>query len=117
MESIAKTECAIGAPPFVIPKTTPMAHKKAGGSTQNIHDSNAQRLGVKRSDGQSVGAGEILVRQRGTRIHVGRNVKKGKDDTLYAAIEGTVKFTTRMMRTFTGVLKKRKFVHIVPSTK
>ncbi|OGL70349.1 50S ribosomal protein L27 [Candidatus Uhrbacteria bacterium RIFCSPLOWO2_01_FULL_53_9] len=92
-----------------------MAHKKAGGSTQNIHDSKAKRLGVKRSDGQAVGAGEILVRQRGSKIHAGKNVKVGGDDTVYAGIQGTVKFTTRMARNFTGVLKKRKFVHIVPS--
>jgi large subunit ribosomal protein L27 len=69
-----------------------MAHKKGGGSTRNGRDSNAQRLGVKRFDGQLVSGGTILVRQRGTRIHPGKNVGRGSDDTLFAKIEGTVKF-------------------------
>ncbi|MDD5719195.1 MAG: 50S ribosomal protein L27 [Candidatus Krumholzibacteria bacterium] len=67
-----------------------MAHKKAGGSTRNGRDSNPQYLGVKRFGGQAVTAGTILVRQRGTRIHPGRNVGRGGDDTLFALIEGTV---------------------------
>jgi len=92
-----------------------MAHKKAGGSTALGRDSVSKRLGTKRSDGQLVGAGEILVRQRGTKIHPGKNVKKGKDDTLFALIPGKVKFTTRSVKNFVGVLKKRKFVHIVPA--
>jgi large subunit ribosomal protein L27 len=69
-----------------------MAHKKAGGSTRNGRDSNPQYLGVKRYGGQSVSAGTILVRQRGTKIHPGRNVGKGGDDTLFALIDGQVKF-------------------------
>jgi large subunit ribosomal protein L27 len=69
-----------------------MAHKKAGGSSRNGRDSNAQRLGVKRFGGQSVRAGTILVRQRGTRIHPGRNVGKGGDDTLFALVDGTVAY-------------------------
>lgn len=68
------------------------AHKKGGGSTKNGRDSNAQRLGVKRADGQYVGGGEILVRQRGTKIHPGTNVGIGDDDTLYAKVAGVVKF-------------------------
>lgn len=67
-----------------------MAHKKAGGSTRNGRDSNPQNLGVKRFGGQAVTAGTILVRQRGTKIHPGRNVGRGGDDTLFALIEGTV---------------------------
>lgn len=69
-----------------------MAHKKAGGSTRNGRDSRAQNLGVKRFGGQTVSAGTILVRQRGTRIHPGRNVGKGGDDTLFALVDGTVEF-------------------------
>ncbi len=69
-----------------------MAHKKAGGSTRNGRDSRAQNLGVKRVGGQTVSAGTILVRQRGTRIHPGRNVGKGGDDTLFALVDGTVEF-------------------------
>jgi len=68
------------------------AQKKGVGSTKNGRDSEAKRLGVKRGDGQFVLAGNILVRQRGTRIHPGNNVGIGKDDTLYALIDGRVKF-------------------------
>lgn len=69
-----------------------MAHKKAGGSTRNGRDSHAQRLGVKCFGGQAVRAGNILIRQRGTSYHPGRNVGRGKDDTLFAKIDGFVKF-------------------------
>ena len=69
-----------------------MAHKKGGGSTRNGRDSNSKRLGVKRYDTQQVTAGTIIVRQRGTRIHPGNNVGLGKDHTLFALIDGTVKF-------------------------
>lgn len=69
-----------------------MAHKKGGGSTRYGRDSEAKRLGVKRYDGQSVLAGTILVRQRGTRIYPGNNVGMGKDFTIYALIDGVVKF-------------------------
>ena len=68
------------------------AHKKGVGSSKNGRDSAAQRLGVKRADGQIVNAGSILVRQRGTKIHPGSNVGRGKDDTLFAVVEGVVKF-------------------------
>ena len=69
-----------------------MAHKKGGGSTHCGRDSKSKRLGVKRFGGQAVSAGTILVRQRGTKIHPGRNVGCGRDYTLYATIDGTVKF-------------------------
>ena len=69
-----------------------MAHKKGGGSTKNGRDSEAKRLGAKRADGQFVLAGNILVRQRGTKIHPGTNVGKGKDDTLFSLVNGIVKF-------------------------
>jgi large subunit ribosomal protein L27 len=69
-----------------------MAHKKGGGSTRNGRDSQSKRLGVKRYDGQLVGPGTIIVRQRGTRIHPGKNVGLGRDFTLYALVEGHVKF-------------------------
>ncbi|MBQ8691432.1 MAG: 50S ribosomal protein L27 [Phascolarctobacterium sp.] len=69
-----------------------MAHKKDMGSTKNGRDSESKRLGVKRADGQFVLAGNILVRQRGTKIHPGNNVGIGSDDTLYALIDGKVKF-------------------------
>ena len=69
-----------------------MAHKKGQGSSQNGRDSESKRLGVKRADGQFVLAGNILVRQRGTKIHPGTNVGKGKDDTLFALVDGNVKF-------------------------
>jgi large subunit ribosomal protein L27 len=74
-----------------------MAHKKGVGSTRNGRDSNPQYLGVKRFGGQPVNAGSILVRQRGTKFHPGRNVGRGKDDTLFALVGGVVKFE-RMRR-------------------
>ncbi|HBN86354.1 MAG TPA: 50S ribosomal protein L27 [Clostridiales bacterium] len=70
-----------------------MAHKKGMGSTRNGRESESKRLGVKRGDGQFVLAGNILVRQRGTKIHPGLNVKKGKDDTLFSVADGIVRFT------------------------
>ncbi|MEI6665394.1 MAG: 50S ribosomal protein L27 [Chloroflexota bacterium] len=69
-----------------------MAHKKSGGSSKNGRDSNSQRLGVKKFDGEIVTAGSILVRQRGTRFHPGENVGLGNDYTLWARVEGSVKF-------------------------
>jgi large subunit ribosomal protein L27 len=69
-----------------------MAHKKGGGSAKNGRDSKGRRLGVKRFDGQAVTAGSILVRQRGTRVHPGRNVGLGRDDTLFALTAGVVQF-------------------------
>jgi large subunit ribosomal protein L27 len=69
-----------------------MAHKKAGGSTRNGRDSHSKRLGVKRFGGESVLAGNILIRQRGTRFHAGKNVRRANDDTLFALVDGVVKF-------------------------
>ena len=69
-----------------------MAHKKGVGSSRNGRDSNAQRLGIKKFGGQSVTAGSILVRQRGTKFHPGNNVGKGSDDTLFALVDGVVNF-------------------------
>ncbi|MCW6036254.1 50S ribosomal protein L27 [Spirulina subsalsa FACHB-351] len=69
-----------------------MAHKKGTGSTRNGRDSNSKRLGVKRYGGQVVRAGNILVRQRGTKFHAGQNVGRGGDDTLFALVDGVVKF-------------------------
>ena len=82
-----------------------MAHKKAGGSSRNGRDSNSQRLGVKRFDGQIISGGSIIVRQRGTPIQPGRNVGRGKDDTLFALVTGTVKFADRgRMGRFVSIL-------------
>lgn len=72
-----------------------MAHKKAGGSSRNGRDSNAQRLGVKKYGGETVRAGNIIVRQRGTRFSPGKNVGLGRDDTLFALADGIVSFTSR----------------------
>jgi large subunit ribosomal protein L27 len=72
-----------------------MAHKKGQGSTRNGRDSNPQYLGVKRFGGEKVIAGNILVRQRGTKFHPGVNVKKGNDDTLFAVVDGVVKFEVK----------------------
>jgi large subunit ribosomal protein L27 len=83
-----------------------MAHKKAGGSTRNGRDSNPKYLGVKRYGGEPVLAGNILVRQRGTRFHAGENVGVGRDHTLFALSEGKVKFQLRG-------LPKRRFVSVV----
>lgn len=85
-----------------------MAHKKAGGSTRNGRDSHSQRLGVKRFGGQFVKAGNILVRQRGTRFHPGTHVGRGKDDTLFAKMTGFVKFEVKGP-------KSRCYVSIVPA--
>ncbi len=81
-----------------------MAHKKGGGSSRNGRDSHSKRLGVKRYAGQFVRAGNILVRQRGTRIKPGRNVGLGRDDTLFATIDGVVVFDTVHGRTRVNVL-------------
>ncbi len=81
-----------------------MSKTKGGGSTRNGRDSHAQRLGVKTFDGTSVAPGSILVRQRGTKVHPGRNVGIGKDDTLFALTEGTVKFGFRGGRKLVDVV-------------
>jgi large subunit ribosomal protein L27 len=81
-----------------------MAHKKAGGSSRNGRDSEGRRLGVKRYGDQVVPAGNILVRQRGTKFHPGKNVGMGRDHTLFAYIDGVVKFRPTSERTFVDVL-------------
>jgi len=81
------------------------AHKKGGGSTKNGRDSQAKRLGVKRADGQEVLAGNILVRQRGTKFHPGKNVGVDKDYTLFALVDGVVKFETKA--------KTKKYVNVL----
>lgn len=92
-----------------------MAHKKGVGSTRLGRDSNPQYLGVKVGDGQPVRPGMVLVRQRGTKIHPGKNVKKGTDDTLFSVTNGTVKFQSKKRKRFDGTLKMAKFINIVPS--
>ncbi|MGA1371971.1 MAG: 50S ribosomal protein L27 [Pseudomonadales bacterium] len=85
-----------------------MAHKKAGGSTRNGRDSQAKRLGLKKFGGELVKAGNIIVRQRGTRFHAGANVGCGRDHTLFATSDGVVKFVTRGPQ-------QRKFVTVEPT--
>jgi len=85
-----------------------MAHKKGGGSSKNGRDSESKRLGVKRYAGQVVNAGEIIVRQKGTKFHPGANTGKGKDCTIFAKISGVVEFSQRL---------GRKYINIVPATK
>ena len=80
-----------------------MAHKKGGGSSNNGRDSKPKMLGVKRYGGEAVRAGSIIVRQRGTRIHPGRNVGRGKDDTLFALADGTVSFRTSGSRKYAEI--------------
>ncbi len=94
-----------------------MAHKKAGGSTALGRDSVSKRLGVKRYEGQLVKAGNILIRQRGSKIRPGQNVMQGKDDTLFAVIDGIVKFTEKKIRKYDNNLKKTKFIHVLPVKK
>ena len=83
-----------------------MAHKKAGGSSRNGRDSIGKRLGVKRFDGQFCLAGNILMRQRGSTFHAGNNVGKGKDFTLFAKVDGRVKFSRKR--------NNRKYINIIP---
>jgi large subunit ribosomal protein L27 len=85
-----------------------MAHKKGQGSTQNNRDSAGRRLGVKKYGGESVRAGNIVIRQRGTKVHPGDNIGMGKDHTLYALVDGVVKFERKD--------KKRNKVSIVPAS-
>ena len=85
-----------------------MAHKKGTGSTRNGRDSNSKRLGVKRYGGQTVTAGCIIIRQRGTKVHPGENVGRGNDDTLFSLIDGVVKFDNKT--------RSRKKVSVYPVT-
>ncbi len=94
-----------------------MAHKKAGGSTALGRDSQSKRLGTKLYDGQFAKAGAIIVRQRGTKIRAGKNVMRGGDDTLFAAIAGFVKFSAKKVRKYDGNLLSAKFANVVPAEK
>lgn len=90
-----------------------MATTKAGGTAKNLRDSNPKFLGVKRGDGQKVGVGEIIVRQRGTRILAGKNIGTGKDHTLFSRVAGTVKFRTVRKGNFDGTSSRRRIVDVV----
>lgn len=89
-----------------------MAHKKAGGSTALGRDSQSQRLGVKLQDGEYAKAGSIIIRQRGTKYRPGKNVRIGKDHTLFASIAGFVKFATKKIKKYTGKLQAVKIVSV-----
>ena len=101
--AVAHRPYGAGAP-ALRERSPTMAHKKGLGSSRNGRDSNAQRLGVKRFGGQFVKAGEIIVRQRGTHFHPGRNVGRGNDDTLFATAAGNVEF---------GTFRGRRVVNVV----
>ncbi len=92
-----------------------MAHTKAGGSTSLGRDSQAKRLGVKLFAGQPARAGMVIVRQRGTKFFPGLGVRKGSDDTLFAARSGIVKFYRKWRKSFTGKLKLAKMVSVIPA--
>jgi len=94
-----------------------MAHKKAAGSTSLGRESESKRLGVKLSDGEWAKTGAIIIRQRGTKYHPGLNVKKGKDDTLFALQNGFVKFTTKKLKKYDGSLKTCKLVNVIQPEK
>ncbi len=91
-----------------------MAHKKAGGSTSLGRDSQAQRLGVKLYEGEIAKAGSIIIRQRGTNVRPGLNVKRGNDDTLFALVSGMVKFSRKKVKKFNGQLSWTKLVSVLP---
>ncbi|HVM73428.1 MAG TPA: 50S ribosomal protein L27 [Candidatus Paceibacterota bacterium] len=90
-----------------------MAHTKAGGSAHNLNDSNPKYLGVKRADGEKVGIGEIIVRQRGTAIMAGKNVGIGKDHTLFARINGVVHFRNARKTNYDGQIVRRRMLDIL----
>ena len=89
-----------------------MAHRKAGGSTSLGRDSISKRLGVKIFGGQLIKSGQIIIRQRGTKFHPGKNVERAEDDTLFAKKDGVVKFAARKVKSFTGKLSLRRFVSV-----
>ncbi|MBD3300291.1 MAG: 50S ribosomal protein L27 [Candidatus Moranbacteria bacterium] len=94
-----------------------MAHRKAGGSTRLGRDSISKRLGVKIFDGQAVKAGNIIIRQRGKKFRAGKNVKRGSDDTLYAASSGYIKFFKKKIIKFNRRLEKASYVSVLTSQK
>lgn len=89
-----------------------MAHRKAGGSTQLGRDSVSKRLGVKKFGGEKAKTGQIIIRQRGTKFGVGKNVKRAEDDTLFAMKDGAVKFTKKKTKRFTGKMTSKIFVSV-----
>lgn len=91
-----------------------MAHRKAGGTAKNLRDSNPKYLGIKRGDGQYVGTGEVLVRQRGTRVRAGENVRIGKDHTLYSISSGVVAFSNHRKIGYDGRMKRIPTVRVIP---
>ncbi len=93
-----------------------MAHKKAGGSTSNVRDSQSKRLGVKLFGGQAVRAGGVIVRQRGTKFRPGRNAYLGKDFTVHASVDGKVKFSQKQFAKFNGKKEKCTMVHVEATT-
>lgn len=94
-----------------------MAHKKAGGSSAYGRDSQGQRLGTKLYGGEFAKVGNIIVRQRGSKIRAGKNVKMGVDDTLFAMANGIVNFTTRKVKRYTGAFKIVRFANVAPVEK
>ncbi len=91
-----------------------MAHRKAGGSAKNLHDSNPKYLGIKIHDGQKARVGSVIVRQRGTRVLPGTYVAIGKDHTLFALKDGVVKFKHKRKKGFDGTVRLKKEVYIIP---
>lgn len=89
-----------------------MASTKAGGSTENTRDSNPKYLGVKLADGQKAKTGQVIVRQRGTKIEAGKNVRVGKDHTLYSLADGKVSFTERRKTKYDGQVVKKKVANV-----
>ena len=92
-----------------------MSTKKAGGTAKNLRDSQPKYLGIKSADGQTVKVGQIIVRQRGTKIEAGKNVNVGKDHTLYAVAEGKVSFQNKRKIKFNGQKLTKKVAHVVPA--
>lgn len=91
-----------------------MAHRKAGGSAKSLRDSKPKYLGVKAADGQSVTAGSIVVRQRGTRILPGDNVIVGRDHSLYSTVDGVVKFSSKRKKHIDGTIKRKPVANVTP---
>ena len=92
-----------------------MAHTKSAGSTKLGRDSNPKRLGIKKSEGQTVSSGNVLIRQRGTKWHSGLNTSRGRDDTIFSLVDGIVKFSKKRKKTFTGKIKKISVINVIPS--
>lgn len=90
-----------------------MAHRKAGGTAKNLRDSNPKYLGTKLADGQKAQAGSVIIRQRGTPIMAGQNVRMGKDHTLFAVKAGTVKFSSKRKTSFNGKIAVKKVVNVI----